>query len=62
LGELNANPNICIKKVIDSPNEADDIISVCDKLLTSLRFAEENAKSLITQLAEMKLKFFKPST
>ena len=58
LGELDINPDVCIKKVIDSPDEADDIIMVYDKLLTSLRYAEENAKSLLSQLAEMKLKIF----
>ena len=57
LGELDINPDVCIKKVIDSPDETDDIISVYDKLLTSLRYAEENAKSLLSQLAEMKMKF-----
>ena len=61
LGELDTNPNICIKKVIDSPDETDDIISVCDSLLTSLRYAEENAQSLLSQLVEMKAKKFKPS-
>ena len=62
LGELDTDPNICIEKVIDNPDEADDIISVYDKLLTSLHRAKENAESLLSQLAEMKLQFFKPST
>ena len=62
LSELDINPDICIKKVIDSPDETDDIISVCDKLLTSLRYAEENAQSILVQLAEMKTKISKPST
>ena len=62
LGELDTNSDICIEKVIDSPDEADDIISVCDNLLTSLRYAEENAGSLLTQLAEMKAEKIKPSS
>ena len=61
LGELDINPNICIKEIIDSPDETDDIISVYDKLLTSLRYAEKNAQSLLEQLAEMKKINFKLS-
>jgi DNA-binding transcriptional MerR regulator len=54
LNELSLNPQANIKKVIDTPKETDDIISVCDKLLTSLRHAEENAQNILTQLSKMK--------
>jgi len=54
LSNLSYNPQVNIKKVIDTPEENDDIISVCDKLLTSLRYAEENAQNLLVQLDKMK--------
>jgi DNA-binding transcriptional MerR regulator len=39
LNELSRNPQANIKKVIDTPKETEDVISVCDNLLTSLRYA-----------------------
>jgi len=54
LNELSHNPQANISKVIDTPEETDDIISVCDKLLTSLRYAEENAENMLVLLGEMK--------
>jgi DNA-binding transcriptional MerR regulator len=54
LNEISRNPQANIKKVIDTPKETDDIISVCDKLLTSLRCAEKNAQSILVRLSEMK--------
>ena len=54
LGALDINPNTCIKKAINTPDETDDIISVCDKLLTSLHYAEKNADSLIAQIESLK--------
>lgn len=54
LNELSINPQADIKEVIDTPKETDDIISVCDKLLTSLRYAEKNAQSMRVQLDKMK--------
>jgi len=38
LGELKTNPDICIKKAIDSPDEADDIITVLLSYLPSKTF------------------------
>ncbi|MGF7059051.1 MerR family transcriptional regulator [Brassicibacter mesophilus] len=57
LSELSHNPQADIKDVIDTPEENDDIISVCDKLLTSLRYAEKNAQSILVQLEKMKKQF-----
>lgn len=57
LSALSKNPQINIRKVIDTPRENDDIISVCDKLLTSLRYAEQNAKNMLIHLENMKKKF-----
>ena len=61
LGELSHNPNADIKEVINNPCETDDITMVCDKLITSLQHAEENAQSIISQLNEMKIKFANPT-
>lgn len=57
LGELSRNPQVNIKAVIDTPRETDDIISVCDKLLTSLRYAEKNARGILLHLEKMKIQF-----
>jgi DNA-binding transcriptional MerR regulator len=56
LNTLSANPEADIRQIIDTPMENDDIISVCDKLLTSLHYAEANAKLMLEQLKNMKKK------
>lgn len=62
LNILSRNPEADIRQVIDTPEENDDIISVCDKLLTSLHCAEQNAKVMLTHLKKMKKQFQKNST
>lgn len=57
LSTLENNPEADIRKAIDKPEENDDIISVCDELLTSLRCAEENAQIMLMQLEKMKKQF-----
>lgn len=57
LTALSKNPNADIRQVIDTPKENDDIISVCDKLLTSLHLAEQNAQIMLEHLSEMKKQF-----
>lgn len=57
LNTLSQNPKADIRQVIDTPDESDDIISVCDKLLTSLHYAEKNSKVMLTHLEEMKKQF-----
>ncbi len=54
---LSCNPQVNIRTVIDTPSENDDIISVCDKLLTSLQHAEKNAQGMRTHLEKMKKQF-----
>lgn len=54
---LSSNPKADIRKVIDTPKEDEDIISVCDKLLTSLQYAEKNAYDMLTHLEKMKKQF-----
>lgn len=60
LNALSENPDIDIKNVIDVPKEDDDIITACDKLITSLNSAEENAKYILTLLKEMNKKYNPP--
>lgn len=55
--QLSQNPNIDIKKALDTPEEDTDIITVCDTLITSLLATEVNAQELITELEEMKFLF-----
>ena len=50
LNELSRDPQANIEEAIDTPKETDDIISVCDKLLTSLSRAEENAEDMLVLL------------
>ncbi|MBA4700535.1 MAG: MerR family transcriptional regulator [Ruminococcus sp.] len=57
LNTLSQNPGADIRLVIDTPKENDDIISVCDKLLTSLQYAEQNAKIMLSHLYKMKKQF-----
>lgn len=57
LNELSANPEINLKKVLNTPNDDADIISACDKLIISLQEAAGNAKKMIEILLNMKSKF-----
>ena len=57
LNTLSQNPEADIRQVIDTPIDNDDIISVCDKLLTSLHYAEQNAKDMLGHLDKMKNQF-----
>lgn len=57
LNTLSKNPDADIRQVIDTPKENDDIISVCDKLVTSLHYAQENAEIMLAHLGKMKKQF-----
>lgn len=57
LNTLSRNPEADIRQAIDTPKQNDEIISVCDKLLTSLHHAEQNAKEMLAQLYKMKKQF-----
>lgn len=61
LSQLSQNPNTDIKKALDTPKKDADIISVYDKLITSLTAAEKNAQKMICKLQEMKITFNEPS-
>lgn len=62
LNTLSKNPEADIRQAIDTPKESDYIISVCDKLLTSLHCAEQNAEIMLSQLENMKKQFGKNPT
>lgn len=57
LNALSNNPQVNICAVIDTPKENDDIISVCDKLLTSLQYAGKNAQNMLIHLEKMNKQF-----
>ena len=56
MNTLLENKEADIKEVINNPKD-DDIVTVCDKLLTSLDNAQENAYSMLQQLEYMKKEF-----
>lgn len=51
---LSSDPEVNIRAAINTPGEDDDIITVCDKLLTSLREAGENAVFVAGQIEVMR--------
>lgn len=57
LSEVSTNPRADIQQALDTPRLDEDIISVCDKLLTSLGAAEKNAKAMQKMLQKMKRKY-----
>ena len=54
LEALDRDATTDIERVLDSPDPDDDILSVCDRLLTSLDAAERNAFEMIALLERMK--------
>lgn len=57
LNALEHNPQVNIKAVLNTPQKDTDIISVCDRLILSLREAERNAGEIIEIISGMKVKF-----
>lgn len=56
------NMEIDIREVINTPKKDEDIVTACDKLLTSLSNAESNANCILSQLKAMQEKFNMNST
>jgi len=54
---LSVNPQVNLKKVLNTPSDNTDIISACDKLIVSLRNAGNNAEKMIVILCDMKAKY-----
>ena len=48
------NPDTNIREIINTPRQDDDIITACDRLLTSLQEAKENALFVAAQIDKMK--------
>lgn len=62
INAISASKEIDIREVINKPKKDEEIVTVCDKLLTSLSDAEKNAYSMLKQLEFMKNKFNTNST
>lgn len=48
--QLSENPEADIREILDTPEQNDDIVSACDRLLLSLSKAETNAGKIMTML------------
>ena len=57
LNALERNPQVDMKQVLNTPQEDADIVSVCDRLIVSLKDAEKNAEKMINIILEMKEKY-----
>ena len=57
LQQLSTDPDVNIHKALDTPDIEEDIIAVCDKLITSLSNAEQNAQTIIIKLQKMEKTF-----
>ena len=60
LNKLSEHNEVDINEVLNSPDENEDIISVCDKLIISLNLAIQNAEEILDMLYEMKRKCSNP--
>lgn len=57
LSQLSQNPNVDIKEALNTPKADETIIAVCDRLITSLSAAENNAKQIIRMLQKIKITY-----
>ncbi len=57
LNALERNPQIDMKRELNAPRPDANVVSVCDRLLASLRDAEKNAEKTIDLILAMKKKF-----
>lgn len=57
LSALSLKPGANLKRVIDTPGAEEEIISVCDRLITSLKAAQLNGNSMRRQLEKLKTHF-----
>ena len=54
LNALSGDADANIRHILNTPDQEADILSVCDRLLTSLKEAELNATSMLRQIEKMK--------
>ncbi len=52
--QLDRDPDIDLAQTIDQPDPEDDIVSVCDRLLTSLRQASLNAEDVLGHISRLR--------
>lgn len=57
LNSMSKQGNIDITQVLSTPNSNEDIISVCDKLLVSLKNTKTDAKTILKVLCDIKNKY-----
>lgn len=57
INAISEDREIDIREVIDTPRKEEDIVTVCDKLLTSLDYAESNANCILNRLQVMEDKY-----
>lgn len=57
LSQLSKNPQADIRELLNTPDEEANIITACDKLISSLKEAVKNAQLMIEMLKDMKTKF-----
>ena len=57
LNAFRHNPQVNIKQVLTTPGADTDIVSVCDRLIVSLKDAEKNAEKMINIISKMKKSF-----
>lgn len=57
LGHLDINDFAPIERILDTPSEKEDIVSVCDRLITSLENTHKDALEMQKLLAEMRSHF-----
>lgn len=57
LSQLSKNPEADIRALLNTPDDKENIITACDKLIVSLKDAVKNAKTMIEMLKDMKEKF-----
>ena len=60
LTALERDPKADMAQALNVPGEGAEIISVCDRLITSLRAAERNAAIMTGMLADMQRKYVNP--
>ena len=54
---IDKDNEIDIREAINTPKEDEEIVTACDKLLTSLNNAQKNANIMLSQLKYMNKKF-----
>lgn len=57
LGRLDGHAPQSVEDILNTPGEAEDIVSVCDRLIASLQATAEDACTLEQMLREMREKF-----